>query len=269
MKLLDKLFCIFNRNKKVGLALGGGVARGFAHIGVLKVLKKHKIPIHFISGTSSGAIIGALFAAGMNPDDMEIASKRLGWLRFVKIVMAKRGPASTEEIERFIVKNIGNINFSELTIPFAVVASDLKSGKEVVISEGNVAEAVAASSSVPGFFVPFKKDQYLLVDGGLTNNVPSSAAKSLGADFVVAVDVVPAGFFKNDLDNAFQILGRMIDLAQKKLSEEGRRIADVLIEPKIPHNIWHIDIDKAAKLIEVGEQEAEKHILGIKAKLYL
>ena len=269
MNLIQNIFSVFRQNKKIGIALGGGVARGIAHIGVLKVLKKHKIPIDFLAGTSSGALIGSLFSAGMEPDAMEAAAHRLGWFRFVRIIMSRHGAASTDEIKNFIIKNVGNIKFSELQIPFAAVASDLRTGEEVVLREGSVADAVAASCSVPGVFCPVKKDPYLLIDGGLVNNVPTSVVKSMGADFVVAVDVVPAKPLKDELKNAFQNFGRMFDLAQKKLSEEGRRLSDVLIEPDIPQDIWHIDVDKSARLIKVGEEAAESRILEIKAKLFL
>jgi len=266
---LNNLFSVFRDKKKVGLALGGGVARGIAHIGVLKVLTENNIPIDFLSGTSSGSLIGALFAAGMSPSSLEKAATRLGWFRFVRIVFKKHGAASTDEIKRFIIKNIGNVKFSELNIPFGVVAADLLTGKEVFIKEGNVADAVAASCAFPGVFCPIKSGSHLLVDGGLYNNVPSSVVKSMGADFVIAVDVVPGGVLENEPENALQIFGRALDIVQKKISEEGRSLADLLIEPKIPENIWHIDFDKAKKLIAVGEEAAQNRLLEIKARLFL
>lgn len=269
MTLLDNLLSPFKKRKKVGLALSGGVARGIAHIGVLKVLKKHNVVVDFVAGTSSGSMIGALFAAGMDPETMEATAQRLGWSRFVRVVLAKHGPASTEEIQKFIIKNIGDLKFSELKIPFAVVASDLITGKEVILREGYVAKAVAASSTVPGFFVPIHHENDFLVDGGLTNNVPSSVVKSMGADFIIASDVVPAGILPCIPDNGFQIFGRTFDLAIKQLSEEGRKLADVVIEPKIPHDIWHLDFGKAKRLIACGEEAAETKILEIKTRLAL
>jgi len=141
LNILDNIFSIFRKKTKVGLALGGGVARGIAHVGVLKVLQKHNIPIDFAAGTSSGSIIGALFAAGMPVTEIEQAAREISWGRFIRFVIAKHGAVSADEIKKFIIKNIGDIKFSDLKMPFAVVASDLLEGEEVVIGEGAVAEA--------------------------------------------------------------------------------------------------------------------------------
>lgn len=269
MTVLDNIFSLVFKKKKIGLALGGGVARGIAHIGVIKVLKKHKIPIHFIAATSAGSMIGALYAAGMDPHAMEKAAHRLGWGRFIRIVLTRHGPASTEEIQKFITTNIGDLKFSDLKIPLAVVATDLKTGREVVIREGNVAKAVAASSAFPGVFVPIKHGADVLVDGGIVNNLPSSVVKKMGAEFVIAVDVIPGNPLKKDPDNAFEIFGRAFDLVMKKISAEGRNLADLLIEPEIPEDIWHLDFDKSKRLIAAGEEAAESRILEIKTRLAL
>lgn len=269
MTILDQLTALFRKRKKVGLTLSGGVARGIVHIGILKVLTEHKIPIDFLSAASSGALVGVFYAAGMDPHTMEKAARRLGWLRFVKVVMARHGPVSTEEIKKFVIKNIGDIEFSDLEIPFAVVAADLKTGKNVVLREGKVADAVAASCAFPGVFVPIRRGPYFLVDGGLTDNVPTDVVKLMGADFIIAADVVPGGNLEREPDNALQIFGRTIDLVMKRLSEDGRKLADILIEPEIPQDIWHLDVDKAARLIKIGEEATAGRILEIKTRLFL
>ncbi|MBI5701823.1 patatin-like phospholipase family protein [Candidatus Saganbacteria bacterium] len=257
------------KKKKVGLALGGGIARGIAHIGVIKILKKHKVPISFVAGCSAGSIIGALFASGMDPHLMEKAAHRLGWARFIRFVMARHGPATTDEIQKFISTNIGDIQFSGLKYPFAAVATDLKTGREVIIRDGPVCKGVAASSAFPGVFVPLRRGHDLLVDGGIANNLPVSVAKKMGADFVIAVDVVPANPLKNDLNNALEIFGRAFDLVMKKISSDGRNLADIVIEPDIPEDIWHLDFDKSKRLIAAGEEAAESRILEIKTRLAL
>lgn len=267
MTILNNLFKLFVKDKKVGLALGGGVARGLAHIGVLKSFKKHKIPIHFISGTSSGALIGVLYAAGMDPHKMESTAQRLGWMRFIRFVLARHGASSTEEIKKLIIKNIGNLKFSDLEIPFTAVSTDLKTGKEVVLKDGFVADAVAASCAFPGFFVPVKHGSILLVDGGIANNVPSGVVKKMGAGFVIACDVIPDFPIKEDLENMFQIFGRSLDLVMKKMGAEGRAMADILIEPKIPQDVWQLDVAKSKQLIKAGEEAAEQKIIEIKTRL--
>ncbi len=269
MKLIENFVSIFRPKKKVGLSLAGGAARGVAHIGVLKVLAKNNIPINFISGTSSGALIGALYAAGMHPDLMEKIAQKLGWPHFFKINFTRHGPSSTEEIKNFVIKNIGDIKFSDLKIPFAVVATEIKTGKEVVLREGKVADAVAISCSVPGVFAPVKYNGEMLVDGGIVDNLPSKIVKDMGADFVIGVDVIPGGDLKEDPKNAFQIIGKAYDILVKKNSQASRDLCDLVIEPEIPENIWHIDVHKSKKLIESGESACESRILEIKTRLFL
>ena len=268
MSLLDSLLSLFFK-KKVGLALSGGAARGLAHIGVLKALKKNKIPIDFIAGTSSGAIVGAIYAAGMDPDIMEINAKKLGWFRFMKFPVHWSGILSTHEIEKFLIQNIGSKEIPDINIPFAAVATDLKSGKEVIITEGSAARAAATSSAFPGIFSAVLSDKSMLVDGGLINNLPVSVVKKMGADFVIAVDCSPAHPMKKLPVNQFQVMGRAYDIIIRKCSMESRDLADILIEPEIPEDIWHFDIDEQARLIKAGEEAAKKMIPAIKAKLLI
>ena len=269
MFTLNKFIKLFVPKKKVGLALSGGVARGISHIGVLKVFAQHKIPLHCLSGCSAGAIIGALYAAGMDPLVMESNAKKLGWFRFLKLVPIRHGLLSTDEIKNFIIENIGDRKFSDLNLPFSVSASDLKSGKEVVIDEGSVAEAVAASCAFPTIFEPLEYQDKLLVDGGLTNNLPTSHLKKRGANFIVAVDCVPVNPIDVEFKNVFQIFSRTLDIAMRGLSKEGRRGANVLVEPEIPADIYQLDIDKSARLIKAGEIAAQGKIFEIKTKLFL
>ena len=266
MSFFDSFLSLFLK-KKVGLALSGGAARGLAHIGVLKVLKRNKIPVHFIAGASSGAIVGVIYAAGMDPDIMEINAKKIGWFRFLRFPPRLSGILSTEEIEKFLIQNIGNKDISDLNIPFAAVATDLRSGKEVILSEGKAAWAAATSAAFPGIFSAVESDKSLLVDGGLVNNLPVSVVRGMGADFVIAVDVVPGKPMKKIPENQFQILGRSYDIIVKKSSEESRKSADIVIEPDIPEDIWHFDIDEQARLIKAGEEAAQKKMPAIKAKL--
>jgi len=267
VSLLD----IFQRffKKKVGLALSGGAARGIAHIGVLKVLKKHNIPVDYIAGVSSGALVGSLFAAGMGPEIMEVNSLKMSWFTFMRIAFGKHGPLANDEIKKFVVQNIGDKKFNELAIPFAVACTDIFTGDEVVIDEGKVAPAVATSCAFPGFFQPTPVGGKLLFDGGIVHNLPTSIVKGMGADFVIAVDVVPGGKRKSEPDNPFQVIGRAYDIMVRKMSEADRKAANVLIEPEIPEDIWHIDVDKSKRLIKAGEEAAEKKIPEIKAKLLL
>ena len=165
------------QKKKVGLVLGGGVARGIAHVGVIRVLKEAGVPIDLIVGTSSGSLIGAALAAGLDQQMIEEIALRIKWGEFFKFAFFRPGLASAEAIEEFVVKYIGDFRFSDLKIPFATIATDLRTGNRVVINEGRVARAVAASATFPGFFAPEEFHGKHLIDGGIVGNVPVDTAR--------------------------------------------------------------------------------------------
>ncbi len=252
--------------KKIGLVLGGGVARGIAHIGVLRILEKAKIPIECIAATSSGAIVGAAFAAGLETRVIEEVALRISWGQLLKITFFKPGFIASEAIEEMLVQYLGDLKFSDLKIPLAVVAADLKSGEPVVIREGRVARAVAASAAVPGIFAPLEINHQFLVDGGLGNNLPVNVVKEMGANYCVAVDVVPSRPVHHLPKDAFQAYGRAFDIVMHKLSVKQRQEADMLIEPtlEIDEDIWHLDVHKAKKLIAAGEMAAQAVINRLK-----
>jgi len=244
--------------KKIGLVLGGGVARGIAHIGVLKVIDQYKIPIHYLAGTSSGAIVGAAYACGLEIRLIEEISLRIGWGRLLKLSFFKPGFISAKAIEDLMVQYIGDKKFSELKIPFSVVAADIKTGDAVILNHGKIAKAVAASSAVPGIVAPEDYEHHFLVDGGLGNNLPVDVARKMGANFVIAVDAVPSKPIKYLPKDPFQMYGRAFDIVMHKLSIEQRRNADILIEPEMDEDIWHLDLHKAKRLIAAGEAAAHK-----------
>ena len=171
---------------KVGLVLGGGGARGLAHIGVLKVLEQEKVPIDLLAGTSMGGLIGALYAAGISPADMEKEAMQRGRKRsLARLLDLQPSPAGLVKggrISEELAMHLGpGLNFRDLPMPLALVAVDLRSGQEVVLQEGRVIEAVRATISLPGFFVPVDLDGHLLVDGGVLNNVPVAWGRNLAS----------------------------------------------------------------------------------------
>ena len=186
----------FDKNKrvlpgKVGLALGSGSARGWAHIGVIKALAEAGVHVDYVAGASIGALVGAVYASG-NINSLEDVVLQLDWKKivyFFDVVFPKSGLIDGNKVADFIRSYVGKRNIEDLPIPFCAVSTDLATGNEVVIKEGDIIEAVRASISVPGIFTPFKKDDMTLVDGGLVNPVPVSAAREMGADFVIAVDL--------------------------------------------------------------------------------
>jgi NTE family protein len=188
---------IFRKKKRrvlpatVGLALGSGSARGWAHIGVIHALAEAGIRVDYVVGTSIGALVGAVYASG-GIEALENIVLQLEWKQiayFFDIVLPKSGLIDGKKVSAFIRSHVKGINIEELPIPFCAVATDLSTGKEVAIRNGDIIEAVRASISVPGIFTPVRKDGVILVDGGLANPVPVSITREMGADFIIAVDL--------------------------------------------------------------------------------
>ena len=186
---------LFNGKKrafpKIGLALGSGSARGWAHIGVIQALEEAGINVDYVAGTSIGALVGAAYAAG-NIDVLRDIALQLNWKQifyFFDIVFPKSGLIDGKKIADFIRNNMQERNIEELSLPFRAVSTDLAKGCEVVIHEGDIVEAIRASISIPGIFTPVMKNELVLIDGGLVNPVPVSTVREMGADFVIAVDL--------------------------------------------------------------------------------
>jgi len=186
---------LFKRKKrafpKIGLALGSGSARGWAHIGVIRALEESGINVDYVAGTSIGALVGAAYAAG-KIDILKDTALKLDWKKiiyFFDIVFPKSGLIDGKKIADFIRNHIQGKNIEELPLPFCAVSTDLTTGFEVVIHEGDIVEAIRASISIPGIFTPAEKNGLFLVDGALVNPVPASIVRKMGADFVIAVDL--------------------------------------------------------------------------------
>jgi NTE family protein len=247
------------RKKKIGLALSGGGARGIAHIGVLKVLHDHRIPVDFIAGTSAGALIGSLYAGGVNITTMlEIATK-LKWKHFFRIVLSKSGLVSSEEIENFVISQIGKKTFADLDIPFATVNTDLKTGDQIIIDKGPVETAVRSSCSFPWMYTPVKHEDKLLVDGCLKNNLPADIARKMGADIVIGVNVIPDINYGDNMKNVLEIFDRSLDLFI--LGQKTK--CDILIRP-VKEKITSLELDKSERLLKLGEEAALLAIPAIK-----
>ncbi|MFC2063058.1 patatin-like phospholipase family protein [Chloroflexota bacterium] len=181
-------------NKKIGYALGGGAARGLSHIGVLKVLEKHGIFPDIITGTSIGALIGALYAGGVKIGDIEQLALRLDFKRLVLLAdmtLPISGLIGGKRVIALLKSILGDMTFSQMKYDFACVATDIDTGNQAILREGSLVEAVRASISLPGIFTPVTiKGQYL-VDGGLANEVPVSVCREMGAEYVIGVNVIP------------------------------------------------------------------------------
>jgi NTE family protein len=286
---------MFWKRKHIGLALGGGGARGLAHIGVLKVLEREKIPIDLIVGTSIGALVGGAYASGFSPD--ELKKKAVAYLnspefqsstmrafeavhakgesgltekiqtylrnRFYLIqAMFKPGILSNEDFQSTIDYFIPDIQIEETRIPFRAVATDLVRGEEITFSKGPLRQAVMASCAVPGAIAPLKEGNRLLSDGGIICLVPSSVARQEGADIVIAV-VVDQGLRSEELRNIVDIYYRVSEIMAKKLKQYALANADVVILPEVGDLHWS-DFSHAMNLMDEGEKAAKKKLDDIR-----
>jgi NTE family protein len=253
---------------KIGLVLGAGSSKGFAHIGVLKILESNKIPIHMIVGTSVGSIVGSLYAYGYDAFQLQKLSFSIETGDIIDLTIPDNGFIKGEKLEEFINKTLKYTPIEKLKVPFYAVATDILNGQEIVFGRGNTGTAVRASCSIPGIFRPVKIGDRMYVDGGVVSPVAVDAAKRFGADIVIAVDIstgVEYAFPGNTMETILQSLNIMYSkLASVQLSQ-----ADVVIRPKVGH-IGSADFSKRHEAILEGEKaalEALPHIMKIVTQL--
>lgn len=256
-----------NRNHPtIGLALSGGAARGMAHVGVLRALLENDIPIDFIAGTSAGSIVGGAFAAGMPVEEIAQLSRDLRWRDIGRVTVSRLGIQSNERLEHFLRARLPKTRFEEMQVPFAAVATDLKSGAAVVLKdEGDVPFAIRASCAIPGWYVPVLDNEgRQLVDGGLVAVVPSSVARSLGADLVIAVDVNAEGAtFFGASNSLIGVLLQSMLVVQRTASHYQIESADLVIRPRVGHIRWD-EMGRAEELIEAGYAAAIDAVTDIR-----
>ena len=256
-----------NKNKyKLGLALGGGGARGFAHIGVLKAFEEEGIVFDEISGTSAGSIVAALYAYGLTATEMENVAKT------IRPKDIKKGlffmPSETDGIENIIKGAVGDVHFDELKLPFTAVAVDLITGKEVHLRAGNVAKSVAASCAVPGFFKRVEIDTYRLADGGLQNTIPADVVRKDGCKVVISVDVNHTRGEGTSSTKLLDILSASLGIVMKSNAVNGKIFSDLVIEPDLK-KFKSTSMDGYLEMIDIGYKEAKKRMPEIKELLGL
>lgn len=250
---------------KIGLALGGGAARGFAHIGVIKMLESHGIVPDYVVGTSAGAVVGSLYAAGYDAFAMQKLAQQLDEKIFADWTLGGRGLLKGEALQDFINQHLHNRPLEKLGKPFATVATDLNSGERVVFRTGDTGMAVRASAAVPGVFQPTQFRGKSYVDGGLTSPIPVLAAREMGADFVIAVDI-SARAEGQPVDSMTAIIWQTTTIMGSAIGTNELRGADIVIRPKLPYvKSWDFTARNDA-MIE-GERAAQMALAAIKQKL--
>ena len=243
------------RPVRVGLALGGGAARGFAHIGVIKVLEAHNIRPEIVVGTSAGAVVGALYAAGHNGFELQKLALKLDESKISDWSLPDRGVLKGESLQQFVNDAVAQKPLEALKIPFAVVATDLNSGDGILFRTGNTGMAVRASSTVPGVFRPVSINGHEYVDGGLSSPVPASHARQLGADIVIAVDI-SAQPGKQTVKGSFDILLQTFAIMGRNMARHELKDADIVIRPQVG-GLGPTDFQARHDAILEGEKAAQ------------
>ena len=250
----------------VGLALGGGASKGFAHIGILKVLKENGIPVKVVTGTSAGSIVGSLYASGMSPDRLELEAEILNKTDLVDPTLSFSGVIKGQKLQDYINRKVGGRAIQQFPIKFAAVATDFQTGKAVAFNKGNVGQAVRASAAIPNVFQPAEIGGRKYVDGGLSQPVPVSAARGQGANFVIAVDI-SARPSKNPNQGFFSYLDQTLNIMSTSALHSELAKADVVIRPKVLELGAVGGFDQKERAIRLGEQAAREALPEIKRKL--
>ncbi len=247
---------------KIAVVLGAGASKGFAHVGVLKILESNKIPIHMIVGTSAGSLVGALYAYGFDAFKLQELSFDIKRDDIIDLTIPDNGFIKGEKLENFVNRMLRNKPIEKLKIPFYAVATDIQNGREVVFGRGNTGIAVRASCSIPGIFRPVNISGRIYVDGGVVSPVAVEVARRFGADVVIAVDIsgdvessVPAGTIETIL--------QAINIMYSKLAEVQLSKADVVIRPRVGY-IGSADFSKRHEAILEGEKAALEALPKIK-----
>jgi NTE family protein len=242
--------------KKIGISLGGGAVRGWAHLGVLSELLKAGLTFDFVAGSSVGSLIGAIYCTGMDFDRILEEASRISWWHIARPVWPSQGFVSFKPLERWLVDKLGDITFSELAIPFSAIATDLTTGKSIPLSRGRLAPAVCASCAIPGLVVPVAVDGHLLCDGCVSDTFPVGVLRAMGADYVIAVDILMPS-----LRPRWGAIGMGLNALEILVQNAGGGIdeADCLIAPNVAGDTY-VRFSRRQYLFLQGQQAAREKI---------
>ncbi|WP_407061084.1 patatin-like phospholipase family protein [Acinetobacter faecalis] len=241
----------------IALVLGSGGARGYAHIGAIEILEKNNIHPDFIVGTSAGSIVGSLYASGKNSSELREIALNLKANDVRDVTLDKKGFFEGKKVEDFINKEVNNTPLQSLKIPIYVIATELKEGKKVVFNYGNTGQAVRASVAIPSMFIPTKIGDDEYVDGGLVSPVPVDVAKKLGADIVIAVDIL-AQPVHTETSNIWGLFNQNINIMQKHLAQEELKGADIVIQPDLREKVHIFDVSGREITMLAGQNATQK-----------
>jgi NTE family protein len=246
-------------NTKIGLALGGGAAKGIAHVGVLKALEDHKVSIRYIAGTSVGAMIAALYAFDVSVDEIGGLAKRLTMSKVTSFKLSKTGFFSTSSLRELMTEYIGEVNIEDAKIPLSIVATDIRNGEEIILRTGSVADAVCASAAIPGIYIPVKIDNRSLVDGGLVQNVPIEALQSMGAGVTIASHLNSASHY-SEISHVLDVMRNAFEIAVSHHTQDQLRDADVVISMDVSEFSLRDNTDRYDELFQIGYNTASQQL---------
>ena len=240
------------RRPKLGIALGGGFARGIAHIGVLKVLEEEKIPIGYVAGTSVGAIIGAGYCSGVTAAELADMAGSLRLADFARLTLSRCGFYNTDRMMRFFARVLKCQRFEELKIPLAITATEYRTGEAVVFTKGALADPIRASCAYPGMFLPVEIEGRSYIDGMLAYAVPTTPLRRMGADRVIGIYLSAHWNNARPPRHVFEVIGQCFSIAQAKLSEAWKKDANLVIEPDVAGFAFDC-FERAPELIAAGQ----------------
>ena len=243
------------RRLKLGVALGGGFARGLAHIGVLKALEEAQIPLDFVAGTSVGAIVGACYCSGLSAAEMEEIARAIRFKHFARWTLSRYGFCSNDRMTQFCARVLKFSSFEELKIPLAVTATDFCSGEAVVFQQGPLVPAIRASCAYPGMFLPVEIEGRSYIDGMLAYAVPTTPLRRMGAEFVLGVHLSAHWSECRTPRHLFEVIGQCFSIAQARMSDVWKKDADLVLEPDV-RGFSYDCFDCAKELIAIGESSA-------------
>ena len=264
VRVIKQPFVAIKQQKRpvVALVLGSGGARGYAHIGVIEVLEKQGIHPDFIVGTSAGSIVGSIYASGKTAAELHDIALNLKPNDVRDVNVSLKGFFNGQKVENYINRQVNNTPLQNLKIPMYVVATELKNGEKTVFNYGNTGQAVRASTAIPSMFVPTKIGDTEYVDGGLVSPVPVQVARDLGADIVIAVDIL-AQPIHTETSNVWGLFNQNINIMQGRLAEEELKNADIVIQPDLKEKAHIFDVTGREMAIQAGVDAANEKVADL------
>lgn len=250
-------------NTKIGIALGGGAAKGIAHIGILKALEEAELEVHAISGTSIGALIASYYAFGKTTEELEEVAPELNFKKVFNLGFNKLGILNADNIREMLERDLGKVHIEDAKIPLAITATDIESGEQIVLKHGPLADAVCASVSVPGIFAPVEYKNRLLVDGGITENVPLSPLRDMGVGIFVGVDLNATAKYTRPKD-IFTMMGNAMDIAIDLRTRDQLEEADIICSLDLSKYNRLDNSEFIEELIEKGKEEMNHKMNSLK-----